>query len=114
MLSGNARFLFNYKSKKSQSYEEAIILLKTWFNSRENQTRLLREWKGMRLTLSMESKPETLEMKVYKSFVGKVMSIQKQLDSSYHGYRYLRDQLMTAIDIPVVQYPLKDRVPRSS
>lgn len=42
------------------------------------------------------------------------MSTQKQLENCYHGDRYLRDQLMTAIDITSVQDSLKDRVPRGA
>lgn len=59
----------------------------------------------------MESNPEASEMIVYRSVVGKVMRIQKQLEKCYHGYRYLRGQFMTVIDIPAVQDSLKDRVP---
>lgn len=68
----------------------------------------------MRLTNAMQDEPYTSEIIVYRAFVAKVMGIQKQLDSCYHGDRYLRDQLMKAIDISSVLDSLKDRVPRGA
>lgn len=114
MLNGKALSLINEKSSSAQPYKEAISILNTWFNSRKKQSQLLREWKRMRLTLAMESEPEASEMKVYRTFVGKMMRIKKQLETSYHGDRVLSDQLMTAIEIYTVQNSLKDRVPRGA
>ena len=114
MLGGNALSLYNKEAKLINTYYEAIELLKKWYNSREKQTRLLSDWQGMRLSAAMELDPNASEISVYRNFVAKVMSTQKQLDASYHGDQYLRDQLMTSIDIPSVQDSLKDRVPRAA
>lgn len=68
----------------------------------------------MRLTLEMESYPESSEITGSCLFVGKFMGIQKQLDTFYDGDRFLRDELMTAIDIPTVHDSLKYRIPRGA
>lgn len=42
------------------------------------------------------------------------MSLHKQLDVRYYGDRYLRYQLLTAVDIRYVQITLRARIPRTS
>lgn len=42
------------------------------------------------------------------------MSLQKQLDTPYHKDRFLRDRLLTAVDIPNILTTLRDRMPRTS
>lgn len=42
------------------------------------------------------------------------MSLQNQLDPSYHTDQFLRDILLTAVDIPHIQASLRDRLPRAS
>ena len=75
---------------------------------------LLRYWQEMRPSNAMGEEPNSSEVNVFREFVAKVMRVHDQLDSTYHGDRMLRDQLMTSIDIPVVQDSLKDKVPRTS
>lgn len=41
------------------------------------------------------------------------MYLQQELDKSYHSDTLLRDRLLTAVDIPVIQSGLRNRVPRS-
>lgn len=114
MLSGNALSLFNKEAKACETFDEAATLLGSWYNSSEKQTRLLRDWQGMRLTSDMEKDPSASEITVYRTFVAKLMSTQQQLEAVYHGDRHLRDQLIASIDIPKVQDTLKDRVPRTA
>lgn len=114
MLQGNALSLFNKEINITHSYDDAIGMMRLWYNSREKQMRLLREWQGMRLSTAMESEPKASEVEVYRAFVAKVMRIQKQLDKTYHGDQLLRDQLLMSIDVPSIQDSLKDKVPRSA
>lgn len=54
------------------------------------------------------------EVAIFRSFVAKLMSLQKQLDELCRGYHYLQDRLFTAEDIPEIRDSLLDRIPRSS
>lgn len=47
-------------------------------------------------------------------FTAQMMQLQKQLDIPYHEDSFLRDQLLTAVDIPGIQTSLRDRIPRTS
>lgn len=87
MLNGNSLSLLYQKATRDQPYDDAVHLLKTWFSSREKQTRPLRECEGMRLTLPMECYPEASEMTVYRALVGKVLGIHNNLDTCFHGDR---------------------------
>lgn len=42
------------------------------------------------------------------------MSLQKQLDTAYHTDSFIRDHLLTAVDLPNIQTPLRDRMSRTS
>lgn len=77
---------YSKKEKERNSYSEEIELLRTWFNSIENKTRLLREWKGMRFTVAMQGALDASEITVYRAFVTKLMSIQNLLTPNYQRY----------------------------
>lgn len=62
MLSGNALSLFNKRVSSGESYDVAVKMLRSWFNSKEKQTRLLREWQGMRLSEAMEADAESSQI----------------------------------------------------
>lgn len=42
------------------------------------------------------------------------MKLQKQLDTTYHADRYLRYQLLIAVDVPHIVTSLRQRIPRAS
>lgn len=114
MLKGNALRLFSKKAKDCVTYENGAEMLRSWYNSREKQNRLLTEWREMKLSEAMEEKPDESEVAVYRDFIARLMSIQDQLDESYQGDKFLRDQLLASVDIPKVQGSLRDKIPRSS
>lgn len=68
----------------------------------------------MKLTKDMRAKKNESEITAFLSFTARIMSVQKQLDTPCHGDRYLRDSLLTAVDVPKIMESLKERMPRSS
>lgn len=110
----NGLSLLNKEAKTCDPFDDAVSLLRNWYNYCEKKTRLLRDWKSMRLTDAMERDPNLSEISVYRPVVSKVMRTQKQLDPSYHPDRYLRDQLLISINITATKNKLKDRVSRGS
>lgn len=68
----------------------------------------------MGLVEAMQENPNKAEVTIFQTFVVREMSIQKQLDKSYHGNKFFRDRLLTSVDVPAIRDCLKDRIPRSS
>lgn len=95
-------------------FEDETEVLRTWFNSTDNESRLLAEWHSMSLKEAMKEKPEESEVPVFRSFVDKLMSLKYQLHEDYHTDRYLRESLLTAVDIQNISDSLNDIVPRNS
>lgn len=62
----------------------------------------------------MDKAPEQAEVDVFRTFVEKLTSIQQQLDSRYHCDHFLRDRLLTAVDLLTMQSALCDRIPRTA
>lgn len=50
-------------------------------------------------------------MEVFRNFVAELMSLQKKIYSDYQGDKYVRDRLMTAIDLLFIQVALRDGMP---
>ena len=75
---------------------------------------MLSEWHSMSLSEAIRDNPDESEVSTFRSFVDKLMSLQHQLHKDYHTDRYLRDRLMTAVDIKEINDSLKDRVPRNA
>lgn len=63
------------------------------------------EWKRVSLYTEIRKSPNQSEVEVFNSFVAKLSGPQKQLDKYYQQDRYLRDHLLTAIDIASIQDP---------
>lgn len=114
MLSGDALTYFSNHASKCTTFDSATSLLRKWYNSDEKKARILTEWQSMTLSNYMAKSPKESEVSVFRTFVAKLMSLQKQLDPSYHDDSFLRDRLLTAVDLPAVQVTLRDRMPRSS
>lgn len=53
-----------------------------------------------------------LKVEIFREFVAKLMSLQKQMDASSHDDYSLRDRLMTAVDLPSSQGLLRDGIPQ--
>lgn len=89
-------------------------MLQKWYNSDEKKSRILKEWQTMKLTESMLQNREESEVEVIRRFVARLMNLQKQLDTSFHGDRYFRYRLLNAVDIANIQEALRDKMPGSS
>lgn len=114
MLKRSARSLFTRKGKWRRTFEEVFNLLRTRFNYTDKESRLLAEWHDMTFKNAMQKIQDGSEITVFRSFGSNLTSLQYQLHENYHTDWYLRDQLMTYIDIPNIRDTLKDRVPRTS
>lgn len=64
MLKGTALGLFTWKATTCETYEEALELLRTWYNSSDKYGRLQGEWQAMTLSQAMQEKPEESEISV--------------------------------------------------
>lgn len=114
ILKGNAASFFNAHGKRWKTYQQAALLLRRRFNSSDKRSRILITWQCLRLTEEFARNPNESQTQVFLDFTAKLMQLQKQLDTPYHADRYLRDKLLTAVDVPHIQTSLRDRIPRTS
>ena len=114
MLTGDALNYFSNNSRACNSFDDAMKTLREWYNSDDKKSRILSKWQSMTLSKAMSNAPEESEVTVFRQFVSKLMSLQHQLDPTYHSDNFLRDRLLTAVDIPAIQATLRDRMPRTS
>lgn len=75
---------------------------------------ILTKWQGMRLSEEMAKKPDESEISVFRTFIEKIVTLQKQLDSRYQGDGFLIDQLLSSIGISEIQDSVKDIIPLKS
>lgn len=52
------------------------------------------------------SNPDPSKVEEFKKFIVKPMQPQEQFDHVYHDDKYLRDRLITVVDIPPTQVEL--------
>lgn len=105
---------FSSNSNQVKSFKAATNILRSWYNSDDRRSRILGRWQDMRLAISLGRDPDEFQVTVFRKFVVDLISLQKQLDTYYHDDHFLRDRLLTSIDIPLVQAAFKDRLPRNS
>lgn len=91
-----------------------MVILRKWYNSDDRKARILTKWQSMTLLDAMAEDPTESEVTVFRNFVAKLMSLQNQLDITYHTDQFLRDRLLTSVNIPAIQSSLRDRLPRTS
>lgn len=60
----------------------------------------------------MDHSSDSFEVDVFRNFVERLMSLQKQFDASYHDEEYLRDRLLRAVYIPSILESLTNPIPR--
>lgn len=65
----------------------------------------------MSLSEAMLEEPNEAEVTVLRTFVVNLMSLQNRLDESYHTDQFLRDLILTDVNIPSIQSALRDRLP---
>lgn len=114
MIKGDALNYFANNSKSCGTFDDAMRILRSWYKGDDRQARILSKLQEMRLTHAMNKNPDESEIDVFRKFVAELMALQYQLDESYHGYRFLRDRLLTTVDIPHIQSAPRDRLPRTS
>lgn len=73
---------------------------------------ILDKFLSLRLKEEFSTISDAYEVKVFRKFVSKIMSFQKQFDYSYHNDKFLWDRLTTAVDIPSIQLALRGWIPR--
>lgn len=114
MLAGDALSYYSNQAREEDTFESAMGALRAWYNSDEKKARTLTKWQTMTLSEAFEADPESSEAAVFRTFVAKLTSLQKQLDTPYHTDNFLRDRLLTAVDLPAIQSTLRDRMPQTS
>lgn len=68
----------------------------------------------MRLSEEFAKTPNRSQVDVFMDFTATMMQLQKQLDTPYHEDMFLRDHLLTAVDVPGIQTSLRDPITRTS
>lgn len=114
MLKGDAMNYYANNSASCNSFDDAMKILRECYNSDDRKARILTQWQSMSLSEAMRAEPDEAEVTVFRKFTASLMSLQQKLDKSYHSDTFLRDRLLTAIYIPVIQSSLRDSFPRSS
>jgi hypothetical protein len=114
MLEGPALAYYATHLTDADSYEKLIDGLMTWYTSEEQRSRLLREWQSTRLFEWMKSSPEKSEIAVFRDLAAHLPKIQRQLSQEYQKDVFLKDQLMTAADLPSVTRTLREKPPKTA
>lgn len=84
------------------TYEEALNVLRQCYNNSDKRSGILTKWKSLRLPDEFASSPEFSVGAVFRKFVAKLTSLQKQLDFGYHDDKFLKNWLITAVDFPSI------------
>lgn len=81
-------------------------------HSDDEKSRIMISWKKMTVSQAMADEPNESEVTVFRKFFANLISPHHQLDYTYRLYSIFRDLLLTSVDIPMIQVPLRDRIPR--
>lgn len=68
----------------------------------------------MSVMQAVEERPEESKMSAFRSFSGRLFNLEKQFEKGYHTNRFLRDKLLSVIDIPEIQSSVRDRTARKA
>lgn len=85
--------------KNRKDYEEAIATLCSSYNGDEKMALITTPLQPMNIIKSMAESPTQSEVAVVRVFEAKLISLQNQLDPSYHTDHFLRDRIFTAVYI---------------
>ncbi len=114
MLKGTA---LNYNKNNLESvltYSECVQRLFQTYTSDEQCNLLLQEWHSTTLSslmALMASKPEKLQMNVFKGACARLSAIQRQLHPEYHRDRFPRDQIVRIADTLDIGRSLRKLIP---
>ena len=114
MLRDEALTFYNRNYKPGDTFEDIADRFRSWYTSEEQRHRLLSEWQYIRFTEVMNENPDKSEMEVFRKLADRLTNLQRQLDKSYHADHLLRDQLIIAVDLPLIKRSLRERVPRTA
>lgn len=67
----------------------------------------------MRLTEELSENTDASVVEVFWEFVATLMSLLKQVDMSYHDDNFLRDRLITAVNMPSIQAAFQNPILRT-
>lgn len=110
LLPGDALVYYSCNVQSCKTYDEAVKALQNCYNNTVNRARNLTKWWSPQLAEKVSNNPDTSEVEILRRFVARLMSLQKQLTRVITTTKFLRDPLMTAVDIPSVQVVLRDRI----
>jgi hypothetical protein len=113
ILDGDAMALYSSKLC-AMSFEIIVQALRDEFTSEEQRNRLLRIWQKASLRDSMRKEPQNSEFDVFKGMCRLLSTTQRQLHESYHNDRFLKDQIVIAVDIPEIERSLREKAARTS
>lgn len=114
MVKGDAMNKYYAHSHSCKTFGEAVELFRGWYHFDDRKARILTKRQAMTLSPAMEEDPEESEIAVFRRFTANLMSLQRQLDSSYHTDQFIRDRLLTPVDISSLQAPCRGRMPRTN
>lgn len=100
MLTGDALKFYRIIVRGCNSFYQAMEILINWYNSDYKKSGVLPKWQSITLSEAMAQEPTESEVKVFRKFVAKLMTLQNQEDTTYHTYHFLGDSLLTAIYLP--------------
>ena len=90
MLDGDALSYFSSNHKDGDNYDQSIEMLRNWYNNEEKRSRILTKWQTMTLTQAMSDDPTSSEVAVFRKFMARLGSLQRQLDTHYQTDSFLR------------------------
>lgn len=81
-------YLFN-EIKQCTTYLKTVAQLTLWYSSDEKKWRIFTARHVITLYRAMSEDPNSSEVSVFRTFVARLMSLQKQQDQSVLPYRLL-------------------------
>lgn len=114
ILTGDERNYFENHAMGSDHLDDAMRTLRYCYNSDDKTNRVLTSCQKPTLSQAIAYEPNESEVTVFRKVVSKLISIQHQLDETYHLYSILRDRLLAVVNIPAIQVVLPARMPRNS
>lgn len=94
MLTSDALNYLSNTMQQCKPYGDSIQELRKFYTSNEKRTGLLTAWQSITFSKSMAESPDLLEVAVFRSFVAKLMTQQRQLYPQYHSDMFFRDRLI--------------------
>lgn len=62
----------------------------------------------------MSKKPDSYDAEIFRTFLARFMSLQKQLNPNYNIDEILRDLLLSSVELPAVEVTIRDRTSKTN